>query len=90
MRGFGFEEARAVIEDDTAVQRAPEPKEVNTGIEVAYLDTAGAAKYVSISEWGFRNLLRLGRGPRSVSFGPRLRRFSITDLDAWAESRRAK
>lgn len=47
----------------------------------AVMDSKQAAEYLGVSYGRFRNLLWLGLGPRSFSYGKRDRRFRVTDLD---------
>jgi len=45
------------------------------------MDSKQAAEYLGVSYGRFRNLLWLGLGPKSFSYGKRDRRFRVTDLD---------
>lgn len=49
----------------------------------AVMDSRQAAEYLGVSYGRLRNLLWLGLGPRSFSFGKRDRRFRVSDLDAF-------
>jgi len=47
----------------------------------AVMDSRQAAEYLGVSYGRFRNLLWLGLGPKSFSYGKRDRRFRVADLD---------
>ncbi|GBQ31290.1 hypothetical protein AA12717_3714 [Gluconacetobacter sacchari DSM 12717] len=49
----------------------------------AVMDSKQAAEYLGVSYGRLRNLLWLGLGPKSFSFGKRDRRFRVSDLDAF-------
>ncbi|MBB2164637.1 helix-turn-helix domain-containing protein [Gluconacetobacter sp. 1b LMG 1731] len=49
----------------------------------AVMDSKQAAEYLGLSYGRLRNLLWLGLGPKSFSFGKRDRRFRVSDLDAF-------
>ncbi|MFT8420088.1 MAG: helix-turn-helix domain-containing protein [Gluconacetobacter sp.] len=47
----------------------------------AVMDTKEAAEYMGISYGRLRNLIWMGLGPRSFSYGKRDRRFRVSDID---------
>ncbi|ACI50266.1 helix-turn-helix domain-containing protein [Gluconacetobacter sp. 1b LMG 1731] len=49
----------------------------------AVMDYKQAAEYLGVSHGRLRNLMWLGCGPKSFSFGKRDRRFRVSDLDAF-------
>ena len=49
----------------------------------AVMDTRQAAQYLGVSYGRLRNLLWLGKGPKSFNYGKRDRRFRVSDLDAF-------
>ncbi|MBB2154788.1 helix-turn-helix domain-containing protein [Gluconacetobacter diazotrophicus] len=49
----------------------------------AVMDSKQAAEYLGVSYGRLRNLIWLGLGPKSFSFGKRDRRFRVSDLDAF-------
>lgn len=57
-------------------------------LKAAYVDTDSAALYLSVAPKTLRNWVSAGVGPSCHRFG-RAVRYSVADLDNWAEGQRA-
>lgn len=53
-----------------------------------FLDTNGAAQYLTISASTLNQYRISGRGPAFYKLGPAFVRYKKSDLDEWASSRR--
>lgn len=67
------------------LDRRPDPRSLPTP---AYLDTRGAAAYLSLESKRLQNYRSLGCGPRFVRLGLHAVRYAVADLDAWMEARK--